>query len=150
MILDELSRLSLYRRAFPGMENAIAFVASHDLNSLPAGRYELEDGDYLMVQSLTLKAVEHTRWEDHQQYVDLQLCLGGSETIGYYPRNLLQGWESYDRQTDAAFATDPAQGIPLVLQPGLWAIFLPGDAHRPGQGEDGAAVHKIVFKLKAP
>jgi biofilm protein TabA len=84
--------------------------------------------------------------ECHQQYIDIQTVMRGSERCGviYKQRCLAQ---VYDAATDMQYLN----GIPdwITLLPGDFAIFFPHDGHVPGIScnETPVAVTKIVVKI---
>ena len=86
--------------------------------------------------------------EFHDQYVDVEVVLKGQETIGYSENNQYESVTD-DHILDQDFAT--VDGVPdekyLSLQDGDFAIFYPGDVHRPLVGADEDMVHRAVIKI---
>ena len=90
---------------------------------------------------------EKIPWEYHEKYIDVQYVLkGGSELIGYTPRNKLTGWE-YDEEKDVAYSFDHSDYLPIKLAEGDFAIFFPQDAHRKVQSSGDEGYQKIVLKV---
>jgi biofilm protein TabA len=117
----------------------------------PVGRYEI-DGKRLfaMVQELQTEPVETRRFEAHARYLDVQFVVAGREGIGYLPdaagATLIE-----DRLAshDIAFYGSDAPASELSLLPGMFAVFAPGELHRPCSAIGAAApVRKVVLKLR--
>ena len=86
--------------------------------------------------------------EFHDQFVDIEVVLKGKETIGYSENN------QYDTITeDHILARDVAyvDGVPdekyLSLEEGDFAVFFPGDVHRPCYCPDNKKIYKAVIKI---
>lgn len=148
MIYDQISNAHHYYKLLPQLEKGMEFVQSCGENP-PAGRVEL-DGDalYASVQHYTTAAADAERCEVHEKYIDVQLLLQGRETIGM--GRLPQGAPpvAVDPEKDAGFVNCPTW--PLTLEPGWFAVFLPGEPHQPclpaGAPQD---VVKVVLKVRA-
>ncbi len=148
MILDSLHNIRQYKGISPAMDQAIEALASLDFTALAVGDYPLgTEGMHYMVQDVRLNPFAASRWECHDQFIDIQYaCAGGPETIGYAPRESIRGWEK-NPNGDIAQSDDPNPGIPMVIPQGHFGIYFPQDAHRPGQGDGGAPYRKVVFKI---
>lgn len=80
-------------------------------------------------------------------YADIQYVVSGVERIGYAPLEGAREREAYDAARDVAFFEPGEQFV--VLEPGMFAIFLPGDVHAPcGAAGKPSAVRKIVVKAE--
>jgi len=88
--------------------------------------------------------------ESHQNYVDIQMSLIGSERIAVYPSHELSQKTAYDAERDVIFYEyrRPAD-LQLSLYPGHFACLLPQDAHMPQlfTESEGAVVKKVVVKI---
>ena len=144
MIYDCLDRLVAYRSLNPALDTAIAFLLSHNLDSFPDGRVEI-DGDRVYANVMT---VTHQRdgllWEAHRLYADIQISRSGAEVIECLPASQVDAWEPY--QPDIQLSRSAQRGIPLPMNPTCFAIFFPWDAHRPNQGMGTG--RKIVIKVR--
>lgn len=108
MILDTCDHMGTYR-ALPGMEKIIAYLAEHDLASMPEGTYEIDGQNlYVMVQNPTLKDPKGAEPEAHKLYADLQLVLSGSEYMGYAPLASLGDPCGIPRERTSPFTGDPS------------------------------------------
>ena len=57
---------------------AYDWLESHDLNSLPAGKYEIDGGDvFANVQEYTTLPVEEKKFEAHDKFFDIQYLIEG-------------------------------------------------------------------------
>lgn len=113
----------------------------------PVGRVEI-DGDRLfcLVQEDLTEPVDERRGEFHQEYLDIQLLLSGREWIGVGPQQYRLAELSHPHP-DLWFV-DVEQESWLAMLPGDFAIFYPGELHRPlcTQGLP-APVRKLVVKV---
>lgn len=118
---------------------------------------EVEDGDYpIRGQDIFARVMRYEtrpraegRLESHRRYIDIQAVLSGSETILWAP---LAGIAEapYDNEADVSFHPVPVgPQSSLHLSPGLFALFLPADAHMPmlHPGPEASRVTKVVVKI---
>ena len=84
MICDTLDQLHLYKGFHKNLDTAIAFLATHPLDTLPLGRTEV-DGDEVFINVMDADLKPHTgsHAEYHRLYADLQIDLTGGEGWGY-------------------------------------------------------------------
>lgn len=112
------------------------------------GVYELECKKlfYILSSNVTEPLVQR-RSEFHQQYLDIQLVLSGEEGIAIGP--LLKNAENYKAEKpDLYFSDDLEPDNQVNLREGDFAVFFPGEIHRPLCSVDGSApVRKAVFKI---
>jgi biofilm protein TabA len=117
----------------------------------PPGRYEL-DGERLFAIVQQMDTGENLRFEAHARYLDVQYLISGEEKISFLPKNspatLL---EDLLEQKDLAFYQCEQTPTELVLHPGMFAVFAPGELHRPGIAVGASQpVKKIVVKMLYP
>jgi len=145
MIIDGTGQIARYAKSIPGIEEALDFAAG--AASLAAGRYELSEGNYALVQEYETLAPSSLAWEAHRIHADIQLMLEGSEVMGW--AEALEGEGPYDEPKDVILAPRATGLAAFDLRPGLFVLFLPGEAHRP-RGNAGIAmrVRKLVVKLR--
>jgi biofilm protein TabA len=146
VILDTLDQSDRYTQAHPGLAAAFDFLRQRDLAALAPGRHAI-DGErvYALASRGPARAREAAPLEGHRRYIDVQVCFAGSEEIGWSPRAASgPAAVAYDASKDIEFFTArPAGWVPL--QPGMFAVFFPEDAHAPmvGRGE----LSKVVVKV---
>lgn len=149
MILDDVSRASLYFGLHPRLHTALAFLQSGRASSLPPGRHAV-DGDnvFALISDYDTKPEAESVWEAHQQHVDVQSVLSGEELMGVTPLESLER-DPYDADRDILFAR--GRGEFVSLAPGRFIILFQHDAHMPGVAAPAPAlsrVRKLVIKVK--
>jgi YhcH/YjgK/YiaL family protein len=116
------------------------------------GITELEGRDlYANVHGYETRSRESCRWESHRHTADLQFGLAGGELIEWSPIKSPRPSAGYEAEKDFEFWPDDIVAVnTLSLEPGMFAIFLPGELHRP-MIKDGVnnAVRKGVVKIHA-
>ena len=87
-----------------------------------------------------------SKFECHNNHIDIQLCIKGVETIGWKPREKCQIPNGdYNPDKDVRFFSD-APDMFFQLTDWQFAVFFPEDVHAPmiGEGE----IKKVVIKVK--
>ncbi len=123
----------------------------------PAGRTDVNDWMYYMVQEYETKPEAQCDYEAHRRYCDIQYIVSGREIIKAAPADRLTVKVPYDEEKDILFLEEPdgpggkTDVTVYELGPGEMAVFLPRDAHKPcvAAGEPGP-VKKIVVKIQIP
>ncbi|PTT49430.1 MULTISPECIES: YhcH/YjgK/YiaL family protein [Aeromonas] len=113
----------------------------------PLGKTEIDGLTLfcLVSEELTESAADR-RGEFHQQYLDIQLLLRGEEWIGVGPHAYVNA--GADHPHPDLWFVDDEQTSYLALQPGDFAIFWPGELHRPlCTPNQPAQVKKLVVKV---
>ena len=147
MILDIRERLNRYICLAKGFDEAISFLSRNDLDDLPEGRHEIAGDDvYAVVAREKGRKEFEAQLETHNRYIDIQLVLKGSESMGWKPRSACKHPAApYDSEKDLSFYTDTPDAF-IPVNPGAFAIFFPEDAHMPLIGD--GMIHKIIVKIK--
>ena len=132
-----------------GLERAFEYLARTDLEALPLGRTDIEGDDvYVTISEAETRSPEVAKFEAHRRYIDIQLVVRGQEAIGVAPVASLVTAEAYDAAKDIEFFATPPESAVLALHPGEFAVFAPGDGHRPSLHLDGPHVsRKAVVKV---
>ena len=147
MILDTLGEATLYEALHPRFKQAFDYLKQHDLTQAPVGKIVL-DGDnlFISVAEMEGKEAEAARTETHKQYIDIQMPLSGSETIGWIATDACKRVAKlYDTTKDIAFFEERPTTY-VTLQPGQFDIFFPQDGHAPGIAT--GSLKKIIVKVK--
>lgn len=121
-----------------------------NLAELEPGCYELEgDKLFYQVQDATLRRRNECQAEAHRSYADIQIPVSGRERYGVaLPEADLQATEECYDSKDVAFFPDPANEFFMDLDPGAFAVFFPGELHRPCVAiDEPVTVRKIVVKI---
>ncbi|MBC8035505.1 MAG: YhcH/YjgK/YiaL family protein [Chitinophagaceae bacterium] len=149
MIIDTIANASRYFSLHPSFAKAFDYISNTDLQNIAPGKYEI-DGDNLRAifsNKNGMTAEESAaKFECHDRNIDIQLCITGTETIGWKPReNCILPNGGYDTEKDVQFYSD-APEMHFQLRNGEFAIFFPEDVHAPmiGKGE----IRKLVIKVK--
>jgi len=133
MILDSILNAGLYLSIHPRLKKAFDFLISTDLLTLPLGKIEL-DGSNLIVNVVEIegKTPEVARLETHKLYIDIQIPLTTTETMGWKAGNELKViTQPYNSEKDITFFADTATNF-VKVQPDEFVIFFPEDGHQPG------------------
>ena len=126
MVVDTLENLEKYASLNPLFAQAIEFLKSHDLHAMEVGKTELET---------------------HNEFIDIQVPLSGTEIMGYTPgKDCVPADAPYSAEKDITFFEGLAETY-IAVKPGMFAIFFPQDGHAPGISPDG--VKKVIVKVKA-
>lgn len=149
MIIDSLSNADKYFSLHPLFGKAFTYIRSLDLALIEPGKYEVS-GDELKAiafDSPAKTAAESlAKFECHNKHIDIQLCIRGSETIGWKPReDCSQPKGDYNPEKDVSYYGD-APDMYFGLRDGQFAILFPEDVHAPMIGE--GTIKKLVIKVK--
>ena len=151
MILDTLDRLSLYASLHPDIAAAAAFLQTPQCAQLDDGRYPLTQQSYVILQSYQTKPIDAVCYVTHEAFADIQVILAGQELISYAPSQGFAVQTAYDPQKDIALGSASEAAADLHMAAGMFALFLPGEAHRPSCiWESASLVRKAVVKLRMP
>jgi len=150
MIVDRVENARLYFPVHKGFEKAFAVLAEPGLAKKPDGRYDVNGDDlYYILQHYTTKPIDQGRFESHKKYIDIQILLAGQELLGYSPTTGLEVVEPYSEEKDIMFYRVGTIIAQTKLEPGLFCLLFPHDAHLPScHVTCPAPVHKIVFKIR--
>ncbi len=125
MIIDQMTNFDLYRNLIAGMEEAYHFITSS--STLQAGKYQCGRGFSMVQEGITYPAEEGV-FEFHKKYVDVIMLISGKEMLEWAPVQQLQISEEYDPERDIAIMK--GRGNYIELQPGMFYILFPDDAHK--------------------
>lgn len=101
---------------------------------------------YISISEFDGKPDGEARLETHRQYIDIQIPLKGSETIGWKRlASVTEPSGEYNRHDDIRFYED-APTAQITVTPGEFVIFFPDDAHAPGIASH--RIKKAVIKIK--
>lgn len=149
MIIDTIQNASKYYNVHPLFAKAFDYINRTDLAGIEIGKYEI-DGDNLKAIISDKKGMTAqeslAKFECHNKYIDIQLCIRGKELMGWKPRekcvkenggyNVEKDVQLYSEEPDMYFG----------LTDGQFVIFFPGDVHAPMIG--GEEIKKLVIKVK--
>lgn len=146
MILGHPGSPHAARTPFPGLDEALSFLAGLDPRRLSAGRIEIAgERMFAIVVDGEGKGPAGARLETHRDYIDIQYQVAGTDRIGWSPADGAPG-AAYDQARDLEFH-DRAPTAWIDVPPGCFAVFFPEDAHAP-MGGTGRLL-KVVVKVRA-
>ena len=129
MIVDSFDYIACYKGLHPNLDKAIDWLNGHTLDALENGK-TIIDGENVFVNVMD---------------ADLQIDLPGSEHWGWASEGKEQG--EFDEAADCGFKSG-AEHVGGVLGGGRFAIFFPGELHKPSCKSEGCNhVRKAVVKI---
>lgn len=125
-------------------------IASWPQDKAP-GRYELQGDDIFMnVMTFATQPPEQKKAELHEQYIDIQLLLAGEERILYGVTGSARQCEERHVEDDYQLCSAIDGMQRLDLKPGMYAVFMPGEPHKPGCVlKESEEIKKVVVKVRA-
>lgn len=150
MILDTIENTHLYLGVNARFAKAFEILTDKTLSQKQDGKYAV-DGEniYYTIQRYTTKPISEGKLEAHRKYIDIQFLLEGREILGCAPLKGLTIAEAYNPQKDIAFLNTPKDITKVILEPGLFCILFPYDAHLPCRQLAGPTeVRKVVIKIR--
>ncbi|MCU6174300.1 N-acetylneuraminate anomerase [Citrobacter cronae] len=150
MISDALNSLPS-AGLHPVLQQAITLAIAANPQEKTPGRYTLQGENIFMnVMQFTTQSPEHKKAELHQQYIDIQMLLSGEERILFGMTDSARQCEEMHIEDDYQLCSQIADEQAMVLKPGKFVIFMPGEPHKPGcaVGEPGE-IKKVVIKVRA-
>ena len=148
MIIDSIENASKYFGLNPLFEEAFQFILKNDLINTPDGTIDMPKGMRAFIATAIGKTKETSleKFECHDEYIDIQLCITGNETFGWKPRNkCLTQKGAYNPEKDVRFFADKPD-MYFQLTQNQFAIFFPEDVHAPMIGNE--EIKKMVVKIK--
>ena len=148
MIIDHLKNSARYEALGEAFAKGFDFIARAKKENLAVGKYEI-DGDnvFAMVQEYDTKVVSKT--ESHEKYIDVQCVLRGIEVMYALDTSKLTVMDRPEGK-DVILYKDHEHFSKLVICEDEFAIFYPGEGHKPGVAFDvPAPARKVVVKIKA-
>ena len=150
MIVDTIKNASKYFSLHPLFAKAFEFINQTNLANESDGKSDISEGLKAIFSNKPGVPAEASvaKFECHNNYIDIQLCIKGVETIGWKPRekcvtenggyNPEKDVQLYNEQPDMFFQ----------LTDGQFAIFFSEDVHAPMIGDGVAEIKKLVIKVK--
>lgn len=147
-----LGHLHQHTFKFPSdIQKALDYCRNTDLSNMEFGRYVIDGDDmFALIQDPMTQSWDSGYPEFHAKYIDVQYLIAGEEMIGYLPANPeLTPVTNQLAEKDIAFVQSQANETKLVLTPGMFAIFYPGELHRPCRAVNASMqIKKAVIKIR--
>ena len=153
MIFDTIVNAEKYTCLSDLVGTALAYLKEHDLAGMEEQRIDIQNSDvYVMIQHYDTESAASRFYESHDDYIDIQYMISGTETMVYSNRKLLAIETEYNAESDCTLYHHNRDVIStdLNLGKGDFAIFYPMDAHIPKLQSGGTSrgVKKAVFKVR--
>jgi biofilm protein TabA len=146
MILDHINNCNRYLQLHPHFKLGFDFIQSFNKSNFKEGRNEILDDDVFALVFNLNNFEPNTKLEAHNNYVDIQFVLSGTERMGWKNRLDCNSTETnFNTEKDVQFFNDQPTHFFLVQQQ-HFTIFFPNDAHAPLLNKD--PLLKIVIKVK--
>ena len=148
MYLGHLNQVNLPLPA--AIETALEYLRHTSFAQMPVGRYPI-DGDlmFALVQTPLTQSWDSGHPEFHSRYIDIQYLFSGEELIGYAPgKPDMPLIHDHLIDRDIAFVAAIDDESKLRLSPGMFAIFYPGELHKPCRAVNAPClIKKVVIKI---
>lgn len=136
----------------PKLEAVLAWLREAPLEQWADGSYPLplwSEEALLIIKTAALEPERDVLFERHERHLDIHYCIAGEEEIGYARDDGKQEAVSVARPMEDHFFYKPVEGaLRLLLKPGTFALFFPGELHQPCCATPSALqVRKVVVKL---
>lgn len=132
------------------IETALQHLRETDYSKIAPGKYPIDaDRMFAIVQDPVTQDWATGKPEFHARHIDVQYLLAGEEVLGFLPANQsLTPTENFLEERDIAFVEPQANETRIVLTPGMYAVFFPGELHRPCRALDiPMQIKKVVIKI---
>jgi len=151
MIIGKLADLYRYKGLSKNIDTAIDFILNNDLMALPKGKTEIDGKNvYVNRDTYVARPLEECFFENHENYIDIQIVLKGQEVIGYthITNPDLKVTTPYNIEKDVTkYNYDPKGAVFFTLEEGF-ALVYTEDAHLAKCKANDDIVEKAVVKVK--
>lgn len=148
MIIDTLANADKYAGIHPLFAQAFEYIKATDLVAIEVGKYEIADGLKAIVSDKAGMTADESeaKFECHNNNIDIQVCIRGTENIGWKTRNECTSQKGdYNPEKDVLFYNDKPT-MHFTLNDNQFVVFFPEDVHAP-MISDGE-VKKMVIKVR--
>lgn len=151
MILGHLHQIqTIHSSASAEIELALQHLRDTDYLQVAPGKYPI-DGTrmFAIVQDPITQNWDLGFPEFHERHIDVQCLLSGEEALGFLPANPnLNPTDNFLAERDIAFVAQQENETKIILTPGMYAVFFPGELHRPCRAVNQAMqIKKVVIKI---
>lgn len=149
MILGQTSELNAQTGIAPQLLATIKQALALHPESLSTGRHEIHGDDIFMnVMTFDTAELQSKRYEQHREYLDIQVLFSGAERIDFGPKGAATKPDIYHENDDYLLCDSVSPCQSLHMKPGMFAIFFPGEPHKPGCiSEAPQTISKVVIKV---
>ncbi|NEX83102.1 YhcH/YjgK/YiaL family protein [Aeromonas rivipollensis] len=149
MITGNLQRLDMAMLPAPLLQLLSREECSHqNLLNKADGKYDIIDNAvFYLISSLVTADEGRVKSEFHEQYLDIQVLLTGQEIIAT-SATISAPHDYQESKPDLIFVENDEITTRIMLEAGDFAIFYPGEVHRPTCQIDAPdRIKKAVFKV---
>ncbi len=151
MIIDKIFNFDRYLCLHPDFAKVKEVLEKYSDPTLEPGKY-LIDGEkvFAVVQGYDTKEAMPHKFENHRKYIDIQYVTAEKEQIHVKEMTGLEVDFPFDEPHDYEFYKTPDSYVTAELEAGEFAIFYPGESHRPGvmTSRGSAPLRKVIFKVE--
>lgn len=135
----------------PVLQQALTLAVAANPQEKTPGRYELQgDNIFMNVMQFATQSPEQKKAELHREYIDIQVLLSGEERILFGMTDSARQCEEMHVEDDYQLCSQIADEQAMVLKPGRFVIFMPGEPHKPGCVVQAPMdIKKVVIKVRA-
>ena len=151
MIVGKLVDLYRYKGIAKNIDTAIDYILNNDLLALPKGKTVVDGTNvYINRDTYVAKPYEECFFENHENYIDIQIVLKGKERIGYthISNPTLKVTTPYNAEKDVTkYNNDPEGAVYFDVEEGFVLVYTE-DAHLAKCKADDNTTEKLVVKIK--
>ncbi|AGH80060.1 mannitol dehydrogenase [Psychromonas sp. CNPT3] len=113
------------------------------------GKHSIGDeGVFVVLASVTTEPEADRKAEFHREHIDIQILLEGEERLGYSNTLSVEDKARIPAEDDLYFVDDVENENFVNLKSGDYALFYPGQIHRPLCAIDQVvAIRKAIIKI---
>ena len=115
----------------------------------PEGKYEIMGDElFINVMSYETNVYERCLFENHREYIDVQMMLDGEEDIGFASEETLTVKTPYTPDAALFYMSEPVEMARISRERAC--VIFPPEPHAPGMAVDNTPerVKKMVAKIK--
>ncbi len=127
-------------------KKAFDFLLTENLEALPLGKTVITDDIFIMKDTYKTINLGESFWEAHEEYIDIQYMLKGSEKQAYAPLSSLTE-VMYSPEKDMKLLKGKVQSF-CMLNEGDFIVYFPEDGHMPSLHPECAATEVVKFIVK--
>lgn len=133
------------------LREALALAVAEEPQYMEPGSYPLQGDDIFMnIMQFVTQSPASKKAELHERYIDIQLLLAGEERIVFGMSGAARQCEEWHAEDDYQLCCEIADEQAVTLKAGRFAVFMPGEPHKPGcVVEAPAEIKKVVIKVRA-
>ncbi|MDD4321195.1 MAG: YhcH/YjgK/YiaL family protein [Acidaminococcaceae bacterium] len=135
------------------LATALQYIKENDFAMWANGKYEIDGRNiFARINTYETEPKAQRKPEKHFDYIDIQILVIGSESVGYCPvTDKFIVSEDKAKTDDVVFYKETYKENFITLHPGDIGIFFPWEVHRPNCncGDIALPVKKVVVKVRA-